>query len=152
MRFVADVHLGMLARMLRMLGIDTAYGNQFSNVDLLHLADKENRILLSRNRGIAKKTTVSFFWIESENADQQMLQVLNDLGLKKRLFPFSRCLICNGILIKQKKETIAALLEENTRQYYDDFWQCSSCGKIYWKGSHYERMQKMLKQLNLGGT
>ena len=145
--FLADVHLGKLAKNLRMLGIDIFYRNDLTNVELLRIAQEEKRILLSRNIGFEKVQEIAFFWIESEDPPEQVKKVVDNFHLRSSFRPFSRCLLCNGLLESRKKEMIEPMLEENTKRFYNEFWQCTSCKKIYWKGSHYERMQQLLKQL-----
>jgi uncharacterized protein len=147
--FIADVHLGKLARMLRMLGIDTKYRKDLTNSQLVEIVEAEGRILLTRSNAFATNAVVHFFSIESEEPQQQLQQVYRGFELRENIHPFSLCLVCNGVLEPRQKEEINAVLEENTRQFFHDFWQCSSCGKVYWKGSHYERMQKVLKMLDL---
>jgi uncharacterized protein with PIN domain len=147
--FLADVHLGKLARSLRMLGIDTSYRNDFTNKDLISIAEVEKRILLSRNGGFAKHSSLQFLFIESEDPVLQLKQVTKRFGLEKFFKPFSRCMVCNGILEKKNKAQLEAHLEENTKKFYDVFWQCNTCHKIYWKGPHYERMLPLLTQLDL---
>ncbi|MFL5742573.1 MAG: Mut7-C RNAse domain-containing protein [Flavisolibacter sp.] len=138
-RFLADVHLGKLARSLRLLGFDTAYQNNYSYTELLHLAVEDHRVLLSRNAAFAK-TVASFFQVEGEDPMNQLHQVVDHFQLKESIHPFSRCLACNGKIELVKKEEIDNRLEPDTRKFYEKFWRCESCGKIYWKGSHYERM------------
>jgi uncharacterized protein len=145
--FIADVHLGKLARMLRMLGIDTKYRNDFTNNQLVEIAEAEGRILLTRSNAFARNAVVPFFRIESEEPQQQLQQVFQGFDLQENVHPFSLCLVCNGVLEPRQKDEINAVLEENTRQFFHHFWQCSSCRRIYWKGSHYEKMQKVLKML-----
>jgi len=145
--FLADVHLGRLARMLRMLGFDTEYRNDYSNDKLLEIAEKENRILLSRNGNFKNKPFIQFLLITDEDSILQLKQVVAQFALHSSFQPFSRCIVCNGHLERKEKESIAALLLENTKRYYNEFWQCSGCRKIYWKGSHYERMLKLLEML-----
>jgi uncharacterized protein with PIN domain len=146
MAFIADVHLGKLAKHLRMLGIDTYYKNDLPLAALLHIAHSVNRIVLSRNAALSKPEQRSLR-IESENPMTQLHQVIRTYELKNDFHPFSRCLVCNGTLEVREKETIAMLLEEDTRRFFNQFWQCTSCQRLYWKGSHYERMMKLWRQL-----
>jgi uncharacterized protein with PIN domain len=146
-RFVADVHLGKLARHLRLLGFDTLYQNDYTKTDLLDLATKENRILLSRAGGLTRDPSVFFLCIQDEDPLVQLRQVVNELQLQKFMHPFSRCLACNGKLLVQEKQNVAHLLGENTRNYFDEFWQCSKCHRVYWKGSHYERMLDLVRMI-----
>lgn len=147
MRFAADAHLGRLARTLRLLGFDTAYSNAFTKTGLLRLAGEENRIVLSRNPAFATPATVQSFRVVSENYLEQIKTVVRQFGLLSALRPFTRCLVCNGLLHTVAKETIEQGLEENIRRYYQEFWQCESCLRIYWKGSHYRRMCALLNRL-----
>ncbi|RZK08843.1 MAG: hypothetical protein EOO46_13895 [Flavobacterium sp.] len=145
--FLVDVHLGKLARMLRMLGFDTKYRNDYSNSDLLQIAEEEKRILLYRNSGFNKKDSIQLLLIEDEDPNLQLKKVIEHFDLSSSFQPFTRCIVCNGQLERRDKEKIAQLLEENTSRHFHEFWQCTSCRKIYWKGSHYQRMQKFLNLL-----
>jgi len=146
--FIADVHLGRLARLLRLLGFDTLYRNDLTKRELVAIAQSQNRFLLSRDAALATNPVIRFLWVEKEDAYEQTKQVVRQLQLKDRLQPFSRCMACNGTLQAVPKEEILEQLEENTINYYNTFWQCAGCRRIYWKGSHYERMQTLLAQLN----
>jgi uncharacterized protein len=146
-KFVADVHLGKLARYLRLVGFDTIYNNSYTNKDLERIAIVENRILLSRNIAFAKNLRVKSFITKSENAFTQLKQAAEHFNLKNRVHPFSRCLLCNGRLEEVSKEKILDRLEQNTINYYEEFWQCQDCDHIYWKGSHYNRMFNLIEEL-----
>ena len=144
-RFIADVHLGKLARMLRMLGVDTAYKNTYTNAELVSIALNENRILLSRNIAFKKNDALLSFVVQGEEPTEQLKQVIKHFNLKKDFQPFTKCIVCNGDLYATLKENIIAALPSNTKEFYHEFWQCSDCSCVYWKGSHYERMQKLLE-------
>jgi uncharacterized protein with PIN domain len=144
--FIADVHLGKLARLLRLLGMDTIYNNAYNKKALLDLALIDNRILLSKDGTFAKHPDVSFFQISSQEPMMQLRQVADHFPFNhEKLRPFSRCLRCNGILHVVLKQDITANLLLNTQTWYHDFWQCSHCRQVYWKGSHYERMLEMIR-------
>ena len=149
--FVADVHLGKLARNLRMLGFDTVYQHNFTLDNLVKIAIEEKRVLLSRNAALLKNSSITFFWIENEEPLKQLGAVVDHFDLGNRFSPFTRCLICNGQLMIIEKEMIVSQLEENTASYYHEFWQCSNCKRVYWKGAHYKRMQKLLSFLKSSG-
>ena len=146
-RFIADVHLGKLARLLRLLGFDTNYKNDYSNSELLQLSRQESRVLLSRNASFEKQMNVQCFVVTSEDAFLQLKQVVNQFHLKEQFHPFTRCIVCNGILGPVAKENVLPLLEKNTAQYFDEFRQCNHCKRVYWKGSHYERMLKTIEHI-----
>jgi uncharacterized protein with PIN domain len=146
-KFLLDVHLGKLARYLRMLGIDSIYTNDISNKELEQLAMSDNRILLSRNPFFSKISSISFYHITNEDPFRQFKQVAGHFKLSHHIQPFTRCIICNGLLVKQSKKELENLLQPNTRNFFNEFWQCSFCGHIYWKGSHYERMKRTIERL-----
>jgi uncharacterized protein with PIN domain len=146
-KFIADVHLGKLARLLRLLGFDSTYRNDHSPNELLQLGQEENRMLLSRNSSFEKNMGVNSLTIKSEYPLQQLRQVIDHFNLRNQFHPFSRCIVCNGILEPVAKESILPLLEKNTAQYFNEFWRCNQCEKIYWKGSHYERMLKTITDI-----
>lgn len=139
-KFIADVHLGKLARLLRMLGFDTVYKNDFSLDELLKIGEDQNRILLSRNASLLKTHTDRSFVVSDENPFVQIKQVIQHFNLKEQLHPFSRCIVCNGVLEAVSKESVANLLQKNTAIYFQEFWKCCDCKRIYWKGSHFEKM------------
>lgn len=146
-KFIADVHLGKLARLLRLLGFDTAYQNSFSNKELAAIRREQNRILLSRNRSLSKNDQIRTFILTSEGPLTQLKQVINQFQLKDQFHPFTVCIVCNGELEKVPKEDIVHLLQPNTSRYFNEFWQCDHCKRIYWKGSHYERMLKTIERI-----
>ena len=139
-RFVADVHLGKLARRLRLIGLDTAYRADANDADLAELADREGRILLTRDQGLLKRRIVAHgYFVRETRPHPQLVEVLRRFGpLDVR--PFSRCLRCNHMLRDVPKSAIDEALLPRTRQHYDEFKTCAGCGRIYWKGSHWERL------------
>ncbi len=144
-RFTADVHLGKLARMLRLLGFDVLYDNKYKQADLVSMATAENRILLSRNKAFIKHTTPLFYYVSSEDFKVQLTNTIQHFNLSKTFRPFTRCLQCNGLLTAVAKEKIVSFIPVNTTLYYNRFWQCGSCKKVYWKGPHYQRMQQFIQ-------
>jgi uncharacterized protein len=147
-RFIADVHLGRLARSLRMLGFDTLYRNDLTKPEIEELAALQQRTVLSKDPAFEKKLQPAFFFkIPSDNWMEQLDCVLTTFNLKKQIAPFTRCMVCNGLLIQTSKEEVTDKLEINTRLYYDEFWQCENCHRIYWKGPHYNRMIKIIDQI-----
>jgi len=147
--FIADVHLGKLARLLRLLGFDTGYNNAFAATQVLEIARSEHRILLSRNGAYAKQVSIHSLHIKSEDPEIQLQQVVQYFILVDQFRPFSRCLVCNGLLKSVPKKSISGNLQQNSAKYFDAFWQCESCGRIYWKGSHYERMLRLFEKMKL---
>jgi uncharacterized protein len=145
--FIADVHLGRTARYLRLLGFDTLYRNDYTFSELLSLGAREKRIVLSKNPGITRSGENRFLQIHTGDTNLQTIQVLAAFNLGQYIHPFSRCMVCNGILEKTEKQLILEQLPPNTSKYYHEFWKCNQCGKLYWKGPHYERMIRKIKEL-----
>lgn len=146
-KFIADVHLGKLARLLRLLGFDTLYKNDYTSEEFLQIGSEEDRIVLSRNSSLARNKQIKCLIIASEDPLLQLKQVVHQFGLTNQIRPFTRCIICNGILNPVTKESVHHLLQKNTAQYFNEFWQCEKCKRIYWKGSHYERMKKTIESI-----
>lgn len=145
--FIADVHLGKLAKLLRLLGFNTLYSNAFTNEELVAMAKEENRILLSKSNAYSKLSELEFLRINSSDVDEQLTQVVKHFYLQEMLRPFTRCLICNGELATVPKELVEAELLPETRKFFHEFFKCAHCSRIYWKGSHYERMLELLEKI-----
>lgn len=149
-RFILDVHLGKLTKTLRMLGFDCRYENEQSDQAIAFIAEKENRIVLTRDVGLLKHKAIRWgYWLRSQKPEEQLEEVILYFNLQNSCSPFSRCLGCNGRIGKVAKECVLNKLPPQTKKYFNEFSQCYSCRQVYWKGSHYERMQgflgKMLK-------
>ena len=146
--FILDVHLGRLAKYLRMLGFDALYKNNYTRSDIINIADKEKRTILTRDMNFLKmKSVTRGYAIRSPYPDKQTREVIGHFNLHYLIKPFSRCMLCNGQIEPIAKDDISDTLEELTRRYYDTFYHCTICGKIYWEGSHFERMRKMIPEL-----
>ncbi len=140
--FVVDVNVGKLARLLRMVGLDVAYDHRWDDRTLASLAEQENRILFSKDRGLLMRNQVVFGrFIRASQPEKQLQEVISLLGLGSKLAPFTRCMECNGKLQAVAKEEIVHLLQPLTKKYYSAFSICSNCRKIYWPGSHLEKME-----------
>jgi uncharacterized protein with PIN domain/sulfur carrier protein ThiS len=147
-RFVLDMHLGRLAAYLRMLGFDTWYGNQLADQELAAISRDERRILLTRDRGLLKRSAVTHGHLMRETSPRrQLAEVVERFDLYRSVALFTRCLRCNTRLDPVDKESVAGRLPERTRQIHTQFLMCATCGRIYWKGSHYERMRRMIRQI-----
>jgi uncharacterized protein with PIN domain len=146
-KFIADAHLGKLARYLRLLGIDTAYKNFYTAKELIATAIVEDRIILTRSEAFESRKAVRSVVIQSEDPFMQLKQVALQFELKDYFQPFSRCLLCNGNLQAVLKEKLSNSLEENTRNYFNEFWQCDNCNHVYWKGSHYNKMLRTIEEI-----
>lgn len=144
-KFVLDNHLGKLTDYLRLLGFDAVYAQDWPDHAIAQCACEENRILLTRDRGLLKRKIVSVGrCVRSDDPLDQLSEVVACFGLEPFITPFQRCPRCNGKLAAVDKQEIIGQLLPLTRKYYDEFTRCTVCGQIYWKGSHYEHMQKLL--------
>lgn len=149
-KFILDVHLGKLVKYLRLCGLDTLYKNHFSDNEIIGMSLSEHRIILTRDRGILKNRKVTHgYWIRSQNPQEQLKEVLQRFDLKKSVRPFIRCLECNGELADIAMKEIVGKLQPKTRKYYTEFRLCNGCNRIYWEGSHYDRMKKFVDELFL---
>jgi uncharacterized protein with PIN domain len=150
-RFVLDVHLGRLAKYLRLCGFDTLFRDSLIDREIIEIAVREKRIILTRDRGLLKNKKVTHgYWIRSSNPKEQLGEVLEKFDLKGRLNPLTRCLKCNGELIRAEKEEVADRLLPRTRELFSDFRICSRCGQVYWEGSHYESMKEFIRRIIAG--
>ena len=140
-KFLLDNHLGKLTRYLRILGFDAMYSNAYPDELLAELSARQNRILLTRDRRLLmRKIVQQGYCVRSLNPNIQILEVLDRYNLRNCTRPFNRCLHCNCELSLVEKTDIMDRLEPLTDKYYDEFHICINCDRIYWKGSHYERM------------
>ena len=150
-RFVADAHLGRLARYLRLLGFDTLYENDPGDEALATVSSTQHRILLSRDRGLLMRREVTHgCYIRAERPLEQLLYVMERCDLHRLVRPFTRCMKCNAPLRPVAKADVAPRLQPATREHYGEFWQCLGCGQVYWKGGHYERLQQLVQSASKG--
>lgn len=146
-RFVLDIHLGKLATSLRLLGFDTLYRNDYSDPELAEISATQERILLTRDRGLLMRSLVTYgYYVRETNPERQVIEVLRRFDLFNWVAPFKRCLRCNGLLEPVGKSLIDQL-PEKTQLHMDEFHRCSECGQVYWKGSHYKRMQNFINRV-----
>jgi len=152
-KFLADSMLGKLARWLRMLGHDVAYNTQLDDNELLDLAKKERRILLSKDlelyqRAIAKG--IDAFFVEGNKESERLAEVAKRYGLELAIdMEKSRCPVCNTKLNATQKEKLSGELQKNTFTYYEKFWKCPNCGQIYWQGAHWKQISNTLNEAKL---
>jgi len=147
-RFVLDVHLGRLAAYLRMGGFDTLYRNDYDDEELAQISNVEERILLTRDIGLLKRSMVIYgYFIRETNPPRQLGEVMRRFDLFESVIPFKHCMKCNGLLEAVDKEAILDKLPPGTSEFYDVFHRCQSCQQTYWKGAHYQRMQELMNQV-----
>ncbi len=151
-RFVLDTHLGRLTAYLRMLGFDVLYRDDYEDKELAQISSDENRILLTRDRGLLKRAKVTRgYCVRATDPRQQLVEVLQRFDLLRSIAPFRRCLHCNALLELTRKELVSDQLMAETNQYYNEFYVCPACDRIYWKGSHYRRMQQFIESITEPG-
>jgi hypothetical protein len=144
-RFLLDVHLGSLARRLRLLGVDTAYGNDADDADLVARAERERRVLLTQDRGLLMRRALrAGAYVRGAGADAQLVDVLDRFA--PPLAPWTRCSACNGELEDVPKERVVDQLEPGTRRCYDRFARCRACGRVYWRGAHGRRLERLVAE------
>jgi uncharacterized protein len=147
-RFVADGHLGTLARNLRLLGFDVAYDSHAEDRQLLDIMKRDNRTLLTRDRRLLMHAVVKTGYCpRSQDAVEQTVEVIRRFDLLRSLAPFTRCLRCNAPLLKVSKTEVIERLEPLTKIYYEQFRCCTGCDQIYWAGSHFSKLQKRLEKI-----
>jgi uncharacterized protein len=138
-RFVLDVHLGTLARRLRLLGIDAAYANDRDDDELVMQANAEDRVLLTQDRGLLRRRALRLgAYVRGAHPDDQLRDVLDRFA--PPLAPWTRCTACNGLLAPARKADVERLLLPGTRRTYQEFARCTACGRVYWRGAHSARL------------
>ena len=147
-RFIVDVNLGKLALKLRLLGFDVLFRNNFTDNEIVEISLKEKRIILTRDKGILKQNVVTHgYWLRNDDPKKQLKEVINRLQLQNSFRHFSRCTNCNSKLICAEKKQLHGLIPEDTLNYYDQFWKCTGCGKIFWEGSHFKHILQWIEKL-----
>ncbi len=148
--FIVDGMLGTLAKWLRILGYDTLFDPSLDDHQLVRLARAENRVLLTRDRELARRRGVRTLFITGEHLDEQIRQVVADLGLTSapsRAEGPSRCPVCNIPLTPIDRQAAAARVPAYVAQTQDEFRLCPGCQRVYWRGSHWQQMDRFLGQL-----
>jgi uncharacterized protein with PIN domain len=142
-RFLLDVHLGTLARRMRLLGIDTAWRNDANDDDLIAQAVAETRVLLTRDRGLLlRRAAREGAYVRGNRPDDQLDDVLD--RFEPPLAPWTRCLSCNGLIEPAPKSAVIENLQPGTRRSYDVFARCTQCGQLYWRGAHARRLEQLV--------
>jgi hypothetical protein len=144
-RFVLDTHLGTLARYLRLLGFDSSYRNDYDDHTIVALSVGEQRIILTRDKGLLKHRAVTHgHWMRETDPRRQLSEVVRAFDLQCSIRAFTRCLVCNGELHPVSKIAVADRLPPRVRERQQQFVECVECGKVYWPGTHYERLRQIV--------
>lgn len=143
-RFLLDVHLGKLARRLRLVGVDAAYRNDADDDELIAEAEREQRVLLTQDRGLLRRRALwAGAYVRGSDPAEQLVDVIERFA--PPLAPWTRCTACNGPLTPVSKEDVVAELEPGTRRYYDDYARCRDCDRVYWRGAHSRRIGAIIQ-------
>ena len=149
MKFIADVMLGSLARRLRLLGHDVLYDRTLDDNTVIRISLEQDRVILTRDSGLAKRPlAANHLFIEANDTASQVLQVLSFLDLSspvERSASFTRCSACNSLLVPAVKLDVKDLVPEYVYHAHDEFLQCPGCQRVYWQGTHTERMKQSLE-------
>ena len=149
-KFVLDAHLGKLTRYLRLLGFDSLYRNDFDDFEIIRISTGNNRIILTRDKGLLKNNAVTRgYYIRSQKPKEQVKEVIRRFNLESLVKPFSICSVCNCKIVHVLKDSIAGKLKCLTRKHFHRFFKCTGCGKIYWEGSHYKKIKDFIDGLIL---
>ena len=156
-KFIVDLNVGKLAKRLRMLGYDTLFINGLDDNELVRIALKEGRILLTKDSGILRRGVVftgkiKVVLIEADDVREQLRQVVQTLHLEPNSDPFSLCLECNKPLISREREEVRDLVPPYVFQTQEQYMQCPGCHRIYWRGTHWQRMNQELEELGELGS
>jgi uncharacterized protein len=145
LRFVADAHLGGLARLLRMAGFDTLYDNNIDDRDVEQVAGRESRVVLTRDRDLLKRRGISHgCYVHAIKPAQQLREIFDRLELAPDARPFTLCLHCNAPLRSVDKALVWERIPPTVRQLHDEFRTCDACRRVFWQGSHWKRMCALL--------
>ncbi|WP_374086606.1 Mut7-C RNAse domain-containing protein [Methylomicrobium lacus] len=141
--FVVDVNLGKLARLLRLFGFDTLFTNALTDAEIAAISAEQQRIVLTRDRRLLfAKAITHGYWVRAVEPLRQLAEVVRRFDLADQLRPFCRCTACNGLIEAVEKQAVLDLLEPKTKRYYERFYRCPTCGKVYWEGSHIDHMRQ----------
>lgn len=147
-RFILDAHLGKLARYLRMLGFDSLFRNDFEDSEIIDISVREKRIILTRDKLLLKSKRITHgYFVRSTEKHQQLREVVQKFDLYSQFKSFTRCMTCNSELVPRKKQEIKQEVPPDVARCFDEFYYCSSCDKVYWKGSHFKRMEGGIREL-----
>jgi uncharacterized protein len=145
-RFVLDTHLGKLARHLRLAGFDSLWRNDYDDDEIVAIAVAQKRVVLTRDKGILMRRAVERgHFVRETDAERQLAEVVRAFQLEGALQPFTRCRVCNALLRPLPKAAVADRVPEQVRATLERFSECPECGRVFWEGRHFDRLQRMLR-------
>ena len=146
--FIADAHLGGLAHLLRMAGFDTLYDNNFHDETIAAIAQREDRIVLTRDRELLKRRNITHgCYVRALKSRQQLTEIFERMDLARSARPFTLCMLCNAPLRTVEKALVENRLPPMVKAHYDRFSTCDLCQRVFWEGSHWRSMQALLSRL-----
>ncbi len=147
-KFVVDVQLGKLAKLMRLFGFDTAYGKKFDKEQIIKISIDEHRAILTKDVELLKRNDVTHgYFVRNIRAELQIKEVIERFDLRNSIKEFTRCLLCNALLQPISKEEIESKLPPKVKKIYNEFFFCPVCQKVYWRGSHYEKMKDFVNKI-----
>lgn len=147
-RFVADGHLGKLARHLRMAGFDTLCDVGWDDDHIVSISAVQKRTILTRDKAMLRRGDVARgYFVRAVDSEAQLGEVVGRMQLEGLVAPFTRCRECNALLEDVEREAVAARLPEKVRGLYERFKRCPGCERVYWEGTHFHRMKGVLERL-----
>jgi len=152
-KFIVDSNAGKLARWLRMMGYDALFFNNIDDAELIHIALKEGRVVLTKDTQLMRRRVVTdgqlkIVLIQNDDPKEQLRQVVKELKLDCRLKQFTRCLECNQSLVPRSKEEVKELVPPYVFRTQTQYMQCPTCLRVYWRGTHWQRMKKELERFS----
>ncbi len=147
-KFVLDVHLGKLAKLMRLFGFDTHYEKHYDDEEIIRISVAEHRTILTRDLGILKRNIVTHgYYVRSTRAEEQITEIIKRFNLQNEIREFSRCLLCNSSLEPISKKEVEEVLPPKVKKFYNEFFICQNCRKVYWRGSHYKKMLMFVEEV-----
>lgn len=146
--FIVDVHLGKLARTLRLLGFNAQFNTSWDDDDIIRLSNSAHGMILTRDIELLKNGDTKYgYWIRSTDPDQQIKELFQRFSLRNQIKPFSRCMKCNGLLEKVRPDEVEDRIPPKVKKWHSIFYKCSNCGQVYWKGSHFNKLEQKVAAL-----
>lgn len=147
-KFIADIHLGKLTRYLRMLGQDVIYKNNLNDEEIIKISFKEQRTILTMSKNLLKRNEITHgYLVRNFDTEKQVIEIVKRFQLKNQLKEFTRCLECNSLLNSVEKGEIVFRLPQKVDEFQNEFFICKNCDKIYWKGTHFDRMKSLIQKI-----
>lgn len=147
-RFMTDIHLGKLSKKMRLLGLDTLMADKSDDQEIISLSNAEQRMILTRDIGLLRNgKTMYGYWIRNTEPEKQAEELFERFELSDHINPFSRCMECNSTLQEVPLSEVKKQVPPKVQEWKSDFYRCSGCGKVYWKGSHYQKLKERVEKL-----